>query len=429
MKTKECFKKIYSKDYFILIGIGFLPLIWKILEIAFLASSAHALKILGQIAFISIIFKIFEESILNPLYKMFSKESITDEDNKNSIANKFLIVYTIATIVFSALLIIFCKEILQISQVPSYIFNDTLIFIKIYIIASGFGVISKYLYTFNLINKNTKKMLIYFLIKSVATTILFICFVPKFTLNLGVYGIALAELIINVTTIIFLGFSSSKFKANSTKLNIKLYLKLFAFSLAETLIRNIVYYFVILTFLNIIDNQELYFVSNEYIWSIMLIPTLAQTSLIKQEFTNNKESSLKPYFINSSILISFMIILIPVSLIIFKHIYVLPNYLEYFVVLIKLFPCYIIFVIDSIIESYFIATGKLHHVLMQSIITNILLYLTALILYLFGIWTITLDSIILLFNLGVVISSAYTISMYLIERKKTTFSQKQKTNE
>jgi len=429
MKIKASLKKIYTKDYLILLGIGFLPIMWKILEIAFLSSSNHAIKILAQIAFISIIFKIFEESILNPLYKFFSKENIKNNTDKNSIANKFLVYYSIATIAFSALLIIFCKEILQISQVPSYIFNDTLTFIKIYIIASGFGVISKFLYTFNLISKNTKKTFIYFLIKSVATTILFICLVPKFTLNLGVNGIAIAELIINISTIIFLGFSSSKNAKSDTKLNIKLYFKLFAYAFAETLIRNVVYYFVILTFLNMIDNQDLYFVSNEYIWSIMLIPTLAQSSLIKQDFANNKEATLKPYFINSILLISFMIILIPLSLIIFKHIYSLSNYMDYFIVLLKLFPCYIIFVIDSIVESYFIATGKLHHVLIQSIITNILLYVTALIFYLCGLWIISLNSIVLLFNLGVIISSLYTISIYIIENRKNLNISNKKTNE
>jgi hypothetical protein len=149
----------------------------------------------------------------------------------------------------------------------------------------------------------------------------------------------------------------------------------------------------------------------------MLVPTLAQTSLIKMDIANNKDSSLKPYFINSFILISFIIILIPVAFFVFKYIYKLQNHIDFFVVLLKLLPCYSIFIIDSIIEAYFVSIGKLQHILVQTIITNIFVYLTALILYLCGIWTITLNSIILLFNLGVVISSIYTISVYIIERK------------
>ena len=51
-------------------------------------------------------------------------------------------------------------------------------------------------------------------------------------------------------------------------------------------------------FINMLDNQDLYFVANEFIWSIMLIPTTSQSLLIKQHLGNG-EDSLKPYFINS----------------------------------------------------------------------------------------------------------------------------------
>lgn len=412
-------KTVYTKQYWLLIGIGFLPLMWKILEIAFLSDYPNALKVLGQIALVGIIFKIFEESILNPLYKTLSKQNLKFEAQKQSIVTKFLLYYLIATIIFTLVLYIFSKNILQISQLPNYIFDETLQFIKLYIIACGVGVISKFLYTCSLINKDHKKMLIYFLIKSVATTILFVCLVPKFAFGLGVNGIAITELIINIATIIFLIKSNFKTARERANINIKEYFKLFVFSLMETLIRNIVYYFVILVFLNMLDNQDLYFVSNEFIWSIMLVPTLAQSSLIKQELSNNDKISLKPYFINAIILNLFVVLLIPIALLVFRYIYNLQNYMEFFSVLLKLLPCYSIFIFDSIIESYFISTGKLHHVLVQTFITNILVYMTALILYLCGALTITLNIIILLFNLGVVISSAYTISVYLIEIKKS----------
>ena len=411
-------KKIYSKEYCLLIGIGFLPLLWKILEISFLSSFPNALKILGQIALVSIIFKIFEESILNPLFKILSRHNFNSEEEKLTIAKKFLIYYFIATILFTILLVITRKHILKISQVPEYIFNETLEFLRIYIVACGVGVISKYLYTCSLINKDIKKIFVYFLIKSIISTVLFIVFVPKFSLGLGVKGIAIAELLINILTILYLSKNIFKAKNKNVKLNVKEYFKLFVFALAETFIRNVVYYFVILVLLNVMDNQDLYFVSNEFIWSVMLVPTLAQSSLIKQDLANNSNATLKPYFINAIFLNVFVVALIPVAFIVFKYVYNLANYTEFFLVLLKLLPCYILFIIDSIIEAYFIATGKLYHILVQTIITNILVYLTALILYLCGIWAVTLNSIILLFNLGVIISSTYTIVVYIIQTRK-----------
>ena len=124
LKTAEL-KKVYTKEYLILIGIGFLPLLWKILEIAFLSSFNNALKILGQIALISIIFKVFEESILNPLYKCFSKQNI-DESQRQHFVKKFLIYYCLTTLVFTIALFFLSPYILKISKVPEYIFNETL---------------------------------------------------------------------------------------------------------------------------------------------------------------------------------------------------------------------------------------------------------------------------------------------------------------
>ena len=418
MKIKDCLKKVYTKEYLILIGIGLLPLLWKVLEIAFLSSFDNALKIIGQIALISILFKIFEESILNPLFKMLSPKEYKDDSKKYSAAKYLLLYYVLATIVFSLLLLVASNSILEISLVPKYIFEDTLKFVRIYILACGVGVVVKYLYTFSLIDKDTKKLFFYLFIKSIVTTILFICLVPKFMLGMGVNGIAIAELIINIIALLYLMISFPKASIRDVKIDYKRYFKLFLLAFIETLIRNVIYYFVILVFLNKIDNQDLYFVSNEYIWSIMLVPVLAQSSLIKQTVSNDDKVSLKPYFINSIVLNCYMAVLIPVAFLVFKYVYKLENYAEFFFVLLKLAPCYFIFVIDSVIESYFIASGKLHHVLVQSILTNVIVYLSALVLYLCGVWNITLNSIIVLFNLGVLISSIYTIVVYLIDRKK-----------
>ena len=99
--------------------------------------------------------------------------------------------------------------------------------------------------------------------------------------------------------------------------------------------------------------------------------------------------------------------------------YMLPNYLDYFYVLLKLFPCYIIFIFDSVIEGYFFSTGKLHHILIQNLLTNIGVYLTSLILLLCNAWAISLDAIIILFNAGVIVSSVYTIIAYYLDKTRT----------
>jgi hypothetical protein len=411
MKKIESIKKIYCKEYFVLVGIGFLPLLWKILEISLLSSFDNSLKILGQTALISIIFKIFEETLLNPLFKILKKDT---EEINIFIAKRFFKNYLIVTLIFTCSILLSINPIMKISMIPSYLFDDCLSFSKLYVIGGGLGIISKYLLTFNIINQDTKKMFIYLLTKSLLTSLLFIILIPK----IGVNAIAISELTINSLIVIYFTITFPKSNKINYLFDKKEYFKLTGISFSETLIRNIVYYFVILVLLNVIDNQDLYFISNEYIWSLMLVPTLAQSSLIKQRISNDSNHSLKPYFINCMILVIFMILLLLISPIVFNYIYNLENYTIYFLTLSKLFPCYIIFVFDSVIEAYFISKGHLKYILIQSIITNIGVYLTAFILYSCNILPITLNTIIILFNLGVIVSSTYTILTY-IKKSKT----------
>ena len=103
MKIVKSLSVIYKKDYFILLGIGFFPLLWKILEISFLSGFDNALNILGQIALISIIFKIFEETLLNPLYKILGKNYANSVIDRNTVARKFLFWFIFATLIFNSL--------------------------------------------------------------------------------------------------------------------------------------------------------------------------------------------------------------------------------------------------------------------------------------------------------------------------------------
>ena len=145
----------------------------------------------------------------------------------------------------------------------------------------------------------------------------------------------------------------------------------------------------------------------------MLVPALAQNDYIKQKVSQNNNESLKPYFINSVLIIGFIGLMIPVALLLFKYVYGFANWNDYFLTLLKLTPCYFIFIFDNVIESYFIASGKMLHVFIQTFLTNIVVYLTSFILYVSGVWRVTLDSIILVFSAGMILSSAYTISVYI----------------
>ena len=350
-------KKIYSKEYLLFLAIGFLPLFYKIFQIIFLSPFENAIKIIGQMVFIEIIFKIFQETIINPLFKVLGSND-NQEESKNYYAKKLLIFYSIACTIFTVLIIMLLEPIMQLSKIPPEIFDTTKTFLRIMIIVNGINVIVQYLFTFNILGKNNKAIFVYFLISSLATLFLDLVLIPKFSLGLGVNGIAISSLIVTISQLLYFLFTMPKTSSdNVAKFNKKNYFKLCLLSFLETLTRNVTYYFIVLVLINTINNQDLYFISNDFIWSIMLVPTLAQNSLIKQQLSQHNNQSLKDYFINNFFIIIFICIMIPVALILFKYAYSFENYLDYFFTLLKLIPCYLIFIFDNVIESYFIATG------------------------------------------------------------------------
>ena len=248
--------------------------------------------------------------------------------------------------------------------------------------------------------------------------ILDIIFIPTFTLGLGVNGLALSMLVVNFAQLLYFVITLPKTeKQENVFFNKKNYAKLCLFSFVESLTRNLTYYFVVLVLINTLNNQDLYYMSNEFIWSIMLVPALAQNDYIKQKVSQNNNECLRPYFINSVLIISFICLMIPVALLLFKYVYGLENYNDYFLTLLKLTPCYFIFIFDNVIESYFIASGKMFHVFVQTFLTNIVVYLTSFILYMCGVWQVTLNSIIWVFSAGMILSSAYTICVYIYKVK------------
>ena len=156
---KSFLKWIFTKEYILFLAIGFIPLIYKIFQIAFLNSFENAIKILGQMAFIEIIFKIFQETIINPLFKTLGKNDNSDE-NKNYYAKKLLLFYSITCAIFTIVIFFLIPPIMQISKIPTEILEKTKTFLQIMTFVYGTKIIVQYLYTFNILNKNSKSIFI-----------------------------------------------------------------------------------------------------------------------------------------------------------------------------------------------------------------------------------------------------------------------------
>ena len=230
---KSLIKRIFTKEYLLFLAIGFLPLIYKFFQIVFLNSFENAIKILGQMTLIEIIFKIFQETIINPLFKIFGKND-NDDEVKNFYAKRLLVIYSAICFAFTLSIFFLVEPIMNISQIPTEIFVSTKSFLQVMIFVNGINVIVQYLYTFNIISKSTKNIFVYFLISSLATLILGIILIPQFAFGLGVIGLAISILVVKVAQLVYFLCTMPKSSNNKHEhFDGKRYLKLCLLSFFE----------------------------------------------------------------------------------------------------------------------------------------------------------------------------------------------------
>lgn len=93
------------------------------------------------------------------------------------------------------------------------------------------------------------------------------------------------------------------------------------------------------------------------------------------------------------------------------------NKLFYLVLLLLI--SYVFFAIQNIFDSTFYGLGKTQYMLFESLVTNIVYYGIAYILFLLNIWSPTLTSIALLFAMGNIFDSIVSLVAYIYLLKKS----------
>ena len=81
---------------------------------------------------------------------------------------------------------------------------------------------------------------------------------------------------------------------------------------------------------------------------------------------------------------------------------------------------YVLYAIQNVFDSEFYGLGKTNYMLFESVVTNLIYYGTAFILYLTGKWTPSLIGIALLFGVGNAFDSIVSAGAYcfLLKKKK-----------
>ena len=200
------------------------------------------------------------------------------------------------------------------------------------------------------------------------------------------------------------------------------YLRVGLGSGADSLIRNVAYFFMIVRIVNTIGSTEIggYYVAIQILWSFMLVPVLAFADSAKALVANvsGDIERVKSLWRASMLVVTGMMVV---------WIALTPAFPSFAGALTDdedtvrwavtafgiLFVPYVLFSFNTVIDSIFYGIGKTKYLAYQAILTNGTVYLVAFLLYVWGAWTPTFEGVMVLFSLGILVDSILTVSFLI----------------
>ena len=196
------------------------------------------------------------------------------------------------------------------------------------------------------------------------------------------------------------------------------YLRVGLGSGADSLIRNVAYFFMIIRIVNTIGATEIggYYVAIQIIWSFMLVPVLAfadsAKALVANSFGNIER--IKTLWYAAMVITAGMMVL---------WIAVVPAFPSVARALTDdaetvkwattafgiLFVPYVLFSFNTVTDSFFYGLGQTKYLAYQAFLTNGSVYFAAFLLYISGVWEVTFEGVMVLFSLGILVDSFLTL--------------------
>ena len=431
-KVKKSLSKINYKLFLALLVLGLVPTIYTTVRVFFLGQlpGEYSFSIAGQLSWVNLLYEILSEAIVLPLF-FFIGKVLTD---KTEFANRMrtgLLVSVGAYTVLSVVIIAFTKPLLSLMATDRAIIDASATYIRIESVASIFSLAFNFIMVGMVTLGKEKYVYVLTAVKLVLCLLVdtFMVSALPVSLNLGVNGIAFSNIIVNVilvaTAIILLSKEGiTLFKKEKLSFGwMKEFAKVGGISGVESFVRNIAYMLMISRMVNMVGEQGTYWVANNFIWGWLLLPVLQLGELIKRE-TATDENAVKNnslgYFVITLAICVLWCITIPLWKPFMTHVLNFTDVDKLFELVMVLLGFYMLYAFQNVFDSTFYGLGKTNYMLFESVVTNTLYYGTAFILYLCGVWELSLIGIALLFGIGNAFDAIVSLVAYayLLKKKK-----------
>lgn len=395
--------------------LSFIPFLYTLVRTALIADgpSADGLGIAGHIEWFDLINETIQAFLIVPLYALLNRCAEDRDRMKERIFQTFVTVNVIY-ILFSVFILVYCSRIVsamassQIGEVTGYLRLETVGFILGNVVSFVnvlFVVLEKPFYIYAMV-----------FLKTVFTIIGDFVFIPA----LGVNGAACSNIAVNAVCVILClvvvwreGLIAVSFRFDKSFLRSYAFIGLF--SGAQILLDNVIYAAIVCKMVNQVEEQGNYWVANNIMWGLLLIPITALAEIIKKECGGRIIlKKMKHYnFIIIAVFVLWLCFL-PVLTPLLKHGMGIENHEAIKRILVILIPFYLAYSYTVLFDNILIGRGKTQYCFVTSVVVNLVYYPVVYGLMLKGAFLPDITFICMMFGFGMVAHLGCSVLCFLI---------------
>lgn len=412
-------KKLNWNLYLALLVMGLVPTIYTSVRVFFIGQldNTYAYSIAGQLSWVNLLFEVIDEAIILPLFFFMGRAVHDKSEFSNRLKTGLLCSFGIYAMLASVINI-FTPQLFSLMAVTPDIMEESISYIRIESIANIFGILYRYAFVALVTIGFSKAVYALTGIKAGLSIALDTILISTLSISfhLGVNGIGYSNIISNVILLLITLAILRKLGYWNGEKTLSLgwmsdFFKIGGISGAESFVRNFAYMVMISRMVNMVGEQGIFWMANNFIWCWLLLPILQLGELIKQEVSTDENAmneNMKGYVFVTSIVCLLWLLCIPIYKPFIGTVLGYPDVDKLFcLIMIMLIP-YIFFAFQNICDAVFYGKGKTEYLLLEALTTNIIYYGGAYLTYMNGLWTPSLHGIALLFGIGNIFDSSVT---------------------
>jgi len=407
--------RLSRQDYILLLSmivLAFIPSINQlIVDRLVVDSGSEVLNIAGQIEW----FDLFNETILAfltvPMYFVLNRGR--NDDELSSRINTTFILGLIAYSLISLVIYIYASSLTAYMDAP----EESVNYLRLETIGFVIGFVFSYMYVVFIVRGKWKLFVALIVAKVIMLAIGNTLLIP----DNGATGIAITNISVNAVmsaiAIVLLYKEGLIRRSNGIdKGAMQDWVKTGLFSGGQVFVANLIYVMVVMKMVADVSQMSDYWLANNFIWGWLIVPVAALGDMLKKEYYNGYRK-IWNYLTLTVLFLIVWLLSVPLWEPLFTEVIDMDDPSAVLDILYKSVPFYVAYAFSVILQSVLISVGKTNYIFYECLFVNFVYYGIVYGLFLAGVFTASMDFIILMFGIGLVVCLIIDVLLYIYSKK------------